>query len=58
MFRDQMAEKCETTSEKSSETFDIEISELKITGLSKSGDTLMVSWHTVRSYVMYTYWVS
>ena len=55
MFRDQMAEKCETTSEKSSETFDIEISELKITGLSKSGDTSMVSWHTVRPYVIYTF---
>jgi len=38
-----MAKKCETTSKKSSETFDIEISELKITELSESGDTLMVS---------------
>ena len=55
MFRDQMAEKCETTSEKSCETSDIEILELKNTGLSKSGDISMVSWHTVRSYVIYAF---
>ena len=47
MFRDQMAEKCETTSEKSSETFDIEISELKITGLS-----IIIYLHRLRTFLI------